>query len=255
MELQDRISTVYERCGSLFRDTELPPSVLEKYRVGLFLREPTFCDTTYKRGGFIAPHRYLIISSNARCLDDVIREKLGWGLCIFQPRRIFKVIDRIADDLRTQITLLEVPEDLVEVFSRFELNEFEKACLEQAREIFREALQMKPLPELDNKRWKDRLVFPIGVNDQGGYFSLRFDHKAPGQAVDPAQLGFRLSRVLNHQAHIHLTAGDFAEAERLLAEAIEFEKAQDKPDHEELATSFLLLSTHPLRSDARLYPC
>ena len=95
---------------------------LEKYKVGLFLLEPTFCDVTYKLSGFIAPHRLLFISSNARCLDG-IGEDLGWGLCIFQRNRIFKVIDKIQDLARTQITLLEVPDDLVEFFSRSELND------------------------------------------------------------------------------------------------------------------------------------
>ena len=220
---------------------ETGAGVLEKYRVGLLVREPTFCDTSYKRGGFVAPHRFLIISSNARCLDGLLTEDPGWGLCIFLPNRIFKVIDTIGDGVRTQITLLDVPEDLVEFFSRIELNQLERAYVEQARKSFRESLHMKPLQELDNKRWKDRLVFPIGINDQGCYFSLRFDAMTPGQAVDPAQLGFSLSRVLNHQAQVHLAAGDLAEADTLLAEAIELEKARDKPDQAELAKSCLLL--------------
>ena len=101
---------------------------------------------------------------------------------------------------------------------------------------------MKPLPELDNERWKDRLVLPIGIDDQGRYFPLSFDPMAPGGAVDPAQLNFRLSRVLDHQAQIHLTTGDLAEAKPLLEKAIEFEKSQKKIDHKCLAESYLILS-------------
>jgi len=225
MQLHERIYAVYERCAPLFRDTELPPGVLEKYKVGLFLREPTFCDTTYNLSGFIAPHRFLFISSSARCLDG-IGEDRGWGLCVFQRGRIFKVIDRIGDGLRTQITLLEIPPDLLEFFSALELNDLEKSFVEQSRETFRQALEMKPLPELDNERWKQRLVFPVGVDDGGRYFPLQFDPMAPGAVIDPAQLGFRLARVLNHQAQIHYAAGDLDEAEPLLAEAIEIEKAR-----------------------------
>ena len=85
------LQRTFDECAPLFRDTMLPEGILKKYKVGLFLREPTFCDATYKLGGFVAPHRFLIISSNARCLDEI--SPSPWGLCVWQTGRVFKVID------------------------------------------------------------------------------------------------------------------------------------------------------------------
>jgi hypothetical protein len=41
----------FDQCGAFVRDTALPSGFLKKYRVGLLLREPTFCDASHKIGG------------------------------------------------------------------------------------------------------------------------------------------------------------------------------------------------------------
>jgi len=51
----------FTKCAPFFRDTHLSDDILDRYKIGLFLQEPTFCDATYKSGGFVAPHRFLII--------------------------------------------------------------------------------------------------------------------------------------------------------------------------------------------------
>jgi len=71
-------------CSAFYRDTELSPAIGSMYRVGVLFREPTFCDATYQFGGFAAPHRYLILSANARCVDAIYQHP-EWGLCLWQP--------------------------------------------------------------------------------------------------------------------------------------------------------------------------
>src|SRR4051812_43921815 len=112
--LLNETNAVFAKCGAFFRDTTLPDGVLAKYVPGMLLRERTFCDSSHRAGGFVAQHRYLIFSSNARCLDGIAPQP--WGLCVWLPGRVFKVIDRGTDSKYTQITLLEIPEHLLELF-------------------------------------------------------------------------------------------------------------------------------------------
>ena len=139
------------------------------YRVGTLFREPTFCDATYKLGGFAAPHRYLIISANARCID-AISQHPEWGLCIWQPGRIFKVIGTHQKAARAQITLLEIPEELRPEFTTRSLSDFERVFARKAEQQFEEALQLPILPEHETRLWLDRLELPLGVDDSGHFF-------------------------------------------------------------------------------------
>ena len=125
----------FDRCSVFVRDTTLPPGFLEEYRVGLLLREPTFCDASHKLGGFVAPHRFLIVSSHAKCLDEVARQP--WGLCVWQTNSFFKVIDKTQRQEFAQITLLEIPQELIAIFSKEDLNPLEQSFAEQARETLR----------------------------------------------------------------------------------------------------------------------
>ncbi len=159
----------FAECSTFYRDTTLPPEVLKLYKVGLLFREPTFCDTTYKFGGFAISHRYLIISANARCID-AFSQYPEWGLCIWQTGRIFKVISTHTISTFTQITLLEVPETLREEFTTAHLSEMEDRFVHQAAEQFKAALAAPPLPEHQTRLWLDRLELPVGIDDSGQFF-------------------------------------------------------------------------------------
>lgn len=154
-----------------FRDTEIPAAVLDQYRVGQVLCEPTFCDASYKFGGFVAPHRYLIISASARCLDPISLYP-EWGLCVWATGRHLKVIDIVADSGHVQIALLDVTEGYVAQCGAEELAEVERFFAAEARRLFEAALVEAPLPELDTEIWRERLVLPIGIDDGGRPFPL-----------------------------------------------------------------------------------
>jgi hypothetical protein len=164
-----------EAFGSLcpfYRDTHLAEEVLAMYEVGTILREPTFCDTSYKRGGFVAPHRFVILSNTAKCIDD-FSEHPEWGLCVWPTGRLFKVIDKVSSDGLTQITLLEIPENLLPTFqSQPKGFSFEANLVEQARMDIEETRKMPPLPELDTDLWRDRLTYPIGIDSHGKPFPV-----------------------------------------------------------------------------------
>lgn len=163
----------FDSCSVFVRDTTLPPGFLEKYQVGLLLREPTFCDASYKLGGFAARHRFLIISSHAKCLDEITPQP--WGLCIWQRDSFFKVIDRTQRQELAQITLLEIPPELITIFSEEDLNALEQSFAEQARQTFENSLTAEPVPELNTDEWRQRLVYPIGIDAEGNPFPLNID--------------------------------------------------------------------------------
>ncbi len=170
-ELHELLQQTLSECVPFCRDTRLAPEVLEMYREGSIFREPTFCDASCKIAGLAAPHRYLILSANARCLDDVSQHP-EWGLCIWQTGRCFKVIDRFEQSGFTQITLLEIPEPLVPVFASDALAVVERDLAQQARKLFEAVLKQPALPELSTRLWLDRLEHPLGINDAGNFFEL-----------------------------------------------------------------------------------
>lgn len=158
----------------------IPPFLcgfLEKYHVGLLLREPTFCDASYKIGGFVAPDRFLIFSSNARSLDQDAPQP--WGLCIWPTGRCIRIIDKIIQQDKSQITLLEIPDGILRLFEQRELEKLEQHFVKHARQIFEENVNAAPVPELNTEDWRQRLVYPIGINDQGDYFTLWDEADSP----------------------------------------------------------------------------
>ncbi|MFF0372467.1 CHAT domain-containing protein [Micromonospora sp. NPDC005087] len=199
--------------GAFFRDTSLPSAVLAKYRPGLFLREPTFCDASGRPGGFVAPHRYVIFSANARTLPLM---PPGWGLCLWPRDRLFKIVDRVTDGVRTQITLLEVPDRHVAVFSGEEPNGIETAYAAHGRELFEQLRLAGVVPELDTDRWRERLVYPVGVDDEAGYFPLY----KPAEYTDGAPLT-QMAQAVQYQAKRLLEAGAFGDAQAQLRSSVE----------------------------------
>ena len=168
-QLMKRLAEEFANSSAFYRDTSLDLVDLRMYQVGVIFQEPTFCDATYRRGGLLAPHRYQIISSNARSLD-AFSENPKWGLCVWQPGALFKVIDITSIAEYTQITLLEIPEDLLPYFQRDELAYIEREFALQAVEDFMEAVGLPPLDDLNTKGWLGRFSNPLGIKDDHEYF-------------------------------------------------------------------------------------
>ena len=135
------------------------------YQVGVLFQEPAFCDATFKRCGMLAPHRYQIISSSARSLGPLSANP-QWGLCVWQPGRYFKVIDKTSIGKYLQITLLEIPEGLLPYFRTDMFASIEKDMASQAVDDFKEAVNFPVLDELNFRDWLDRLTNPLGINDK-----------------------------------------------------------------------------------------
>lgn len=172
MTISRKAQQAYAECAPFYRDTELSPEILAMYRVGIIICEPTFCDATYKFGGLAAPHRYLIISANARCLDDFSAHP-EWGLCVWLPKCIFKVIGMHRQGAYAQITLLEIPQEFFNEFAGQNLSDMEQFFARQAERQFVEALQLPALSDHETQQWLDRTRLPLGVNEAGHFFPVK----------------------------------------------------------------------------------
>jgi hypothetical protein len=160
----------FSNSGAFYRDTTLPNAVLDMYETGIIFQEPTFCDATYKRSGLLAPHRYQIISSNARDLGPLSANP-QWGLCLWSAGRYFKVIDKTSIGEYSQVTLLEIAEDLLPYFRTNTFAHIEKDLAAQSIADFKEAINLPVLSELNTKDWLDRTAHPLGVSDELKFFN------------------------------------------------------------------------------------
>ena len=128
----------------------------------------------------------------------------------------------------------KIPEVFLRFFCAAQLNPLEQTFVEQARETYLQSREMQLLPELDNDQWRQRLVFPVGVNDQGEYFPL-YEFDTLADDANP----HTVAAVLNQMGATHLEYGDLAEAHRNLSDAMRMPPERLEPA--ESAVSVLLL--------------
>ncbi len=161
---------VLESYLPFFRDTALPAAALNAYRAGQTLWEPAFCDTSWKFGGFVAPHRYVIFSASARALPDPRAE--AWGLSLWPHGRLFRVIGVLHAGAQSQIALLDVHEGFAATCSDAEREALSQKLAAFAQHLFEQAREAAPVAELNQDEWRKRLVDPVGINEDGVPFPL-----------------------------------------------------------------------------------
>ncbi len=156
--------------GFFYRDADLEDRVLEKYRPGMILQERGYVDCSYLAGGLAARHRYLIITSQARDLHALAGMDPKYGPAIIQRDGFFKVLDVYRLRGHAQITLLHVPEELVDHLRTPEPNEMEREMVQAARTNFEENLSNPAVPALIEAEWLERTAFPLGMSEEGDLF-------------------------------------------------------------------------------------
>lgn len=144
---------------------------LNKYYRGLIIQERAFVDASYRAGGLVARHRYLIVTPNARDLSMVPPANPEQGLVVLMKDSFFKALDVYESHGHRQITILDIPEALVDVLNRgAELSDIEMELVAAARADFERHIVMKPVSALTDPQWRERVSFPLGMNDDGEFF-------------------------------------------------------------------------------------
>ena len=148
-----------------YRDTNLSDEHLSVYKPGMILRENGMTDASYRGGGMITKHRFLIASAHAKNAA-MFEHGTNWGLVILKPGSFFKVLDVFESGGKTQITLLHVPDEGVDLFAQAKTN-IEEDIVEKTRKSFQEKLATPPVPELTTEEWLGRTQHPVGLLADG----------------------------------------------------------------------------------------
>jgi hypothetical protein len=168
-QFEDACNRVLPGLTMFVRDVNLPEETALKYTAGIILRDPTFCDTTYRVGGMATSHRYAVLSNH---YQDVSQYEHGtnWGLCVCQNNSHFKVLDVYELNGKTMIVLLHLDEDW-KLFQDVKIN-IEDDLVSTCRERFKAKYNTPVIPELGTEDWLNRCMYPIGIDDNNDYFAL-----------------------------------------------------------------------------------
>ncbi|MFK7770708.1 MAG: hypothetical protein AB8F94_01160 [Saprospiraceae bacterium] len=167
-EIQSIMNSTFGGLAFFCRDLDLDERLISKYQPNQILIERGFTDVSHKIGGFGKNCRYLVASSKGKDLS-MFSQNPELGHIVIQSGAFFKVLDIQKGNGKTQILLLNIPQEGVSIFGNSKIN-IEDQIIEKGIEIFKKTIESKPLQELQSKNWIDRTSFPIGMNQEGIFF-------------------------------------------------------------------------------------
>ena len=167
-EIQGIMNSTFGGLAIFCRDAELDEILISKYQPNQIIMERGFTDVSHKIGGISKNCRYLIASSKGKDLS-MFSPNPEFGHITIHSKAFFKVLDIQKENGKTQILLLNIPEEAVPIFSKSKIN-IEDKVIERAIEIFNEHISSKPLKELQAKEWIERTSYPLGMNQKGDFF-------------------------------------------------------------------------------------
>lgn len=152
-----------------YRDTTLPDELISKYTAGQIIMERGFVDMSHKSGGIAGNLRYLVATAHGKDISKLSPDASRYGHVILSNNAVFKVLDIIRKNRKTQILLLEIPSNAIDLFTHVTAD-FEKVLITNAREIFEHMLPLPVSHELNTLDWRERTEFPIGMDSSGDFF-------------------------------------------------------------------------------------
>ncbi|MRX69099.1 hypothetical protein SAMN06265349_104216 [Flavobacterium resistens] len=168
-----RLKAIYSETFSglklFYRDTNLSENLISNYKVGQIIQEKGFTDMTSLGGGLSGNFRYLIASAHPKDLSKFNPDSAKIGHFLLDTIAYFKVLDiqKIGD--KTQVFLLNIPDNSLTLFKNSSSN-LEEEIIEKARKKFSDKINIALIPELQTENWKERTKSPIGMNEIGELF-------------------------------------------------------------------------------------
>lgn len=169
----ERLKTIYNETFSglklFYRDTNLPENLISTYRIGQIIQEKGFTDMSSIGGGLSGNLRYLIASAHPKDLSKFNPDSAKIGHFLLDSIAYFKVLDiqKIGD--KTQVFLLNIPDNSISLFKNSTSN-LEEEITEKAQKRFREKIDTDLIPELQTENWKERTKLPLGMDENGILF-------------------------------------------------------------------------------------
>jgi hypothetical protein len=168
-----RLKAIYNETFSglklFYRDTNLAEDLISNYKIGQIIQEKGFTDMSSIGGGLSGNFRYLIASAHAKDLSIFNPNSAKIGHFLLDTIAYFKVLDVQTIDDKTQVFLLNIPDNSLTLFKNSSSN-LEEEITEKAREKFFSKRNSPLIPELQTKDWKERTKTPIGMNESGEMF-------------------------------------------------------------------------------------
>jgi hypothetical protein len=168
-QIQAIAQATFSGLAFFHRDTTLGEELIARYHPGQILQERAFTDMSYKGGGLTGNVRYLIASAFGKNLGALVPEAAATGHIVLIPGAFFKVLDVYEAGGKTQVILLNIPDNAVEFFAKATTN-IEQDIVQKGRAAFEQALMQEPVPELLAPAWRQRTQLPVGMSDKGELF-------------------------------------------------------------------------------------
>ncbi|MNX41999.1 hypothetical protein D3C86_724150 [compost metagenome] len=169
----ERLKTIYHETFSglklFYRDTTLPENLILNYKVGQIIQEKGFTDMSSIGSGLSGNFRYLIASAHAKDLSKFNPDSAKIGHFLLDSIAYFKVLDIQKIGEKTQVFLLNIPDNSISLFKNSSSN-LEEEIIEKAQKRFREKIDGVLIPELQTENWKERTKSPLGMSDSGELF-------------------------------------------------------------------------------------
>ena len=169
----DRLKAIYNETFSdlklFYRDTNLPENLISNYKVGQIIQEKGFTDMTSMGGGLSGNFRYLIASAHAKDLSKFNPDSAKIGHFLLDTIAYFKVLDIYKIGDKTQVFLLNIPDNSLSLFKNSSSN-LEEEITEKARKKFSSKVNSALIEELQTENWKERTKSPLGMSDNGELF-------------------------------------------------------------------------------------
>jgi len=167
-DIEAVMNSTFSGLALFCRDLELTAPLIEKYQLNQIIMERGFTDLTHRIGGQATNFRYLVASSNAKDIS-ALSQNPEFGHIMLQSGAYFKVLDIQKEGDKTQVLLLHIPEEGVDIFRQAKVN-IEDQVVEKGVEIFKEHLLKEPIKDLQSNDWIERTSFPLGMNSDGVFF-------------------------------------------------------------------------------------
>ena len=168
-----RLKAIYNETFSglklFYRDTDLSDNLISNYRIGQIIQEKGFTDMSSMGGGLSGNIRYLIASAHPKDLSKFNPDSAKMGHFLLDTIAYFKVLDIQKIENKTQVFLLNIPDNSISLFKNSSSN-LEEEITEKARKKFKDKIHLALVPELQTNDWKERTKSPLGMSDTGELF-------------------------------------------------------------------------------------
>ncbi|MBC8753402.1 hypothetical protein H2O64_01885 [Kordia sp. YSTF-M3] len=173
-KIEEAYNETFGGLTMFYRDCELNPDYISKYRINQILLERRFTDVSGFAEGLSTNLRYAIASNKAKDLTQINPAVRKYRFHIISAPSNYKVLDIYKIGTQTQILLLHFDEKFKSIFSGTTSN-IEEKVIGMGRDSFDKKIQMSPNAALHENEWKDRTQFPIGMSDDGHFFLASTD--------------------------------------------------------------------------------